>query len=180
MDEESQSSRAESRATSRVAIHSQNEADLPLEEYPHNTERFLQLLVPLTRENEASVEEGELIYNPQANFSAKQDFLNLVPETRLCSTKSSIGFSSSPLHISLSPQHIHSPHSTPPSPPPPPYTDPTPLLTSHGAKACRRDPLAAPWHSLCESQHTTSDKLVDDTRITEMDDDKGEHQHAHL
>lgn len=168
MDEESQSSRA----PSRVAVHSQDEdeADLPLEEFPPNPGRFPKLLVPRARENGASVEEGELVCNPQANLSAKQDFLNLVPETRLCSSKSPFGFSSSPLHISFAPQHIHSSRSTSPSPPPP--TSPT--LTSHGAKACRGDTPAAPWHPLCEFPDSSTGKLVDDVRITAMDNDKGE------
>ncbi|XP_063840507.1 serine-rich adhesin for platelets-like isoform X5 [Scylla paramamosain] len=172
VDEESQSSRTPSRAPSRVAVHSQDEeheADLPLEEFPPNPDRFLKVLVPLAGENGASVEEGELICNPQANLSAKQDFPNLVPETRLCSSKSPFGFSSSPLHISLAHQHIHGLRSTPPSPPPPT----APPLTSHGAKACRGETPAAPWHPFCESLNTSTGKLVDDVRITAMDNDKG-------
>ncbi|XP_050693034.1 uncharacterized protein LOC126983896 isoform X2 [Eriocheir sinensis] len=174
VDEESQSSRTESRATSRIAIHNQHDAGLPLEGSTQDAERFLQLLVAAAGENEAPAEEGELSYNPQANISAKKDFLSLVPETRLCSTKSISGFSPSLLHTPPSPQHPLSTLSTPPSPPPRPHTDSSLFLTTHGAKSCRGDPPAAPWHpSRRFLDAPSSGKLVDDARYITMDVDKG-------
>lgn len=182
MDEESQSSRAESRATSRSAVHSQNDADLPLEESARDAERFLQFLVAAAGQNDGSVGEGELNCHPQANISAKKDFLSLVPETRLCSSKSIIsGFSPSLLHTSPSPQHPLSPPSTSPSPPPHPHphTDSVLSFTTHGAKSCRGEHPAAPWHPSRRSLDApSSDKLVDDARFIEMDVDKGEEQAA--
>lgn len=174
VDEESQSSRTESRATSRLATHQQHDARLPLEESAQDAEeRFLQLVVAAAGENVAPAEEGELSRYPQANLSAKQDFLSLVPETRLCYTKSISGFSSSLLHTPLpSPQH---PLSTHPSLPPRPHTDSSLFLTSHGAKSCRGDLPAAPWHLSRRSLDApSSGKLVDDARYTTMDVDKGE------
>lgn len=199
VDEESQSSRAESRATSRSPLLGEASSASLLAVDPLEAEdscflrgngdgRFLRqsdaersrfLLTTPDRENGISTEKlgGELKANPTANESAKKDFLKLVPETRLSSVKSFLGSDLSLQHISLPASPILNSNldSLSSTPPPSLNLEPPCLRPPLGAKVSRGPHPAASWHPPYkppEAPHTS--RLVDDTSITKMDNDKGE------
>lgn len=192
------SSRATSRAASRSTFYCDSSRASPLPEISLETEngqtRFLRpsdsesdrvlSLNAVERENGFSAEklDGQLkqpIYKAKC-LSAKKDFINLVPETRLPAVKSSRGSSAttstSTTNTSLkylSPPPFKSPtkgfSSSLESPHPFDYS----RTLSQSAKPCRGSNPTASWHPSYKSMQTSLNKPVDDIRFEIMDHDKG-------
>ncbi|XP_071530629.1 uncharacterized protein klar isoform X1 [Panulirus ornatus] len=201
VDEESQSSRAESRATTRSPLGGESSSASPLTECPLEADdsRFLRgkngdsrfhrqsdaersrfLLTTPDRENCISAEKlgGKLNVNPTANESAKKDFLKLVPETRLSSVKSFLGSDLSLQHISLPASHSNilnlNSNSLSSTPPPSFNWEPQCPRSPLGAKVSRGPHPTVSWQPTYNPLQVPDTSIpVDDTSITKMDIDKG-------
>ncbi|XP_068217202.1 klarsicht protein [Palaemon carinicauda] len=197
------SSRTTSRAASRSSnFHCDSSRASPVSELSLETEsgksRFLWLsdtesgrflLNAPERENRFSSEklDGKLKRTAsKAKLSAKKDFINLVPETRLSNVKSRRGSSSSTNSTACTPpslQHSHFQSTTikqvfssnlesPPLSLSPHSFEFSRSFSQLGAKFCRGSDPAAPWHHSNKSQQALT-HTVDDIRIATMDHEKG-------